>query len=123
MLAINLVSDARRMDLAVIVSADKDFRPALIHLRDDHPHIGLEVAIWQAIPGGEALGRIELRHDRPDEPEVPCHFLNRHDFAKWEDQINYKARTDGDIRPRPGGQRFQGGRGYTSVFPRPGGSS
>lgn len=88
LLAINLVSDESQIDLAVVVSADKDFRPALLQLRD-RGNVDLEVAIWQAIPGGSALGRIELRPERPSEPEVACHFLNRHDFGRWEDSINY----------------------------------
>lgn len=118
MLAIELISDASKIDLAIVVSADKDFRPALLKLRDDHPEVDLEVAIWQAVPGGEALGRIELRHDRPEDPEVPCHFLNRHDFAAWEDTINYKSQVDGEAsRPRP---RPRPGMSYTSVYPRPG---
>lgn len=77
------------MDLAVLVSADKDFRYALINIRD-LDKVEIEVAIWQAIPGGEALGRIELKPERPDEPEVRCHLLDRHDFGRLEDKIDYR---------------------------------
>jgi hypothetical protein len=43
-----------------------------------------------AIPGGDALGRIELRPERSNEPEMDYHFLSRSDFGRWEDRINYK---------------------------------
>ncbi|HEY6749486.1 MAG TPA: hypothetical protein VI357_27680 [Mycobacteriales bacterium] len=51
------------MDLAILVSADKDYRYALIQVRDLRK-IDLEVAIWQAIPGRKTVGRIELRPER-----------------------------------------------------------
>ncbi len=78
------------VDLAILVSADKDYRYALIQVRD-LGKVELEVAIWQAIPGGKAVGRIELRPERPDEPEVPCHLLGRHDFGRLEDKIDYRT--------------------------------
>ena len=91
-LAVNLITDqaSGAIDLAVVVSADKDFRYALLEVRDQG-NVEVEVAIWQAVPGGDALGRIELRPERPDEPEVDCHFLTRGDFGRWEDRINYKT--------------------------------
>lgn len=115
MLAVNLIADADKIDTAIIVSADKDFRPALFQLRDMRPEVDIEVAIWQAIPGGAAIGRIELQHDRPHEPEVPCHYLNRHDFQRWEDTNNYKERVE-QRKPRPSAPANRGG--FQSVFPR-----
>jgi len=91
-LATTLMVDLNDIDLAIIVSADKDFRYALLQVRDTEK-VGIEVAIWQAIPGGKAVGRIELKPERPDEDEVDCHFLNRKDFNKWEDPINYLQRS------------------------------
>lgn len=90
-LATTLTMDAikRAMDLAVLVSADKDFRYALINVRDLQ-QVELEVAIWQAVPGGSAIGRIELRPERPMEPEVPCHLLTRSDFSRLEDTVDYR---------------------------------
>ena len=55
------------MDLGIVVSADKDYRHALIQVRE-MGRIDLEVAVWQAIPGGRAVGRIELQPKRPSEP-------------------------------------------------------
>lgn len=89
-LATTLTMDAVKgsLDTAVVVSADKDFRYALIQVRDIGV-VDLEVSIWQAVPGGQALGRIELQPERPNEPEVPCHFLTKKDFGRFEDKINY----------------------------------
>ena len=92
-LATNLIVDQSSIDLAIVVSADKDFRYALLELRDQG-QVDIEVSIWQAVPGGEALGRIELRPERSDEPEVDCHFLNLKDFGRFEDRINYKQVVD-----------------------------
>lgn len=68
-LATTMLVDAMNnaMDLAIVVSADKDFRYALLQLRDLGT-VSLEVAIWQARPGGQAIGRIELKPERPNEP-------------------------------------------------------
>lgn len=82
-----------KMDLAVLISADKDYRHALIKVRD-LGKVTIEVASWQAIPGGRAVGRIELRPERPDEGEVPCHLLTRHDFGKLEDKIDYRTQPE-----------------------------
>lgn len=79
----------REVDAVVLVSADKDFRYALLNVRDVST-VEVEVAIWQAVPGGKALGRIALRPERPDEPEAPCHLLDRHDFASVEDTLDYR---------------------------------
>ncbi len=91
-LATELLVDAvgGEIDVAVLVSADKDYRHALIKVRD-LGKVDLEVAIWQAIPGGMAIGRIELKPERPAEPEVPCHLLKRGDFGKLEDKIDYRS--------------------------------
>lgn len=85
-----------RVDVVVLTSADKDFRYAPLNVRDVAP-VGVEVAIWRAIPGGKALGRIELRPERPQEPEVPCHVLDRHDFQLLEDVVDYRK-----LPPPPG---------------------
>lgn len=85
-----------RVDVVVLVSADKDFRYALLNVRDVSD-VDVEVAIWRAVPGGKALGRIELRPERPDEPEVPCHLLDRHDFGRLEDVVDYRRQP-----PPPG---------------------
>lgn len=96
----NLILDAVKglIDVAILVSADKDFRHALLDVRDLES-VSIEVATWQAIPGGRAVGRIELRPVRSDEPEVPCHVLGRSDFGKLEDKIDYRH------RPEPPGWR------------------
>lgn len=75
-LATELITDAMTdtMDAAVVVSADKDFRYALLRVRDLN-RVDLEVAAWHAIPGGRAVGRIEVRPERPAEAEIPCHLL------------------------------------------------
>lgn len=78
-------------DVMVIVSADKDFRYALLNIRD-MGGVQIEVATWQAVPGGMAVGRIELKPERPDEDEVPCHLLQRQDFGKLEDKIDYRGK-------------------------------
>jgi hypothetical protein len=97
-LANTLLLDAlqERMDVAVLVSADKDFRYALLNVRDASA-VEVEVAIWQAVPGGKALGRIALRPERPGEPEVACHLLGRNDFGRLEDTVDYRA-----LPPPPG---------------------
>lgn len=91
-LATTLLMDAvgGAVDLAVLVSADKDFRYALLQVRD-LGKVDLEVAIWQARPGGMAVGRIELKPERPDEPEIACHLLKQQDFGKLEDKIDYRG--------------------------------
>lgn len=85
-----------KLDLTILVSADKDFRYALLNVRDVSS-VAVEVAIWRAIPGGKAVGRIALRPERPDEPEVPCHLLDRNDFARLEDVVDYRT-----LPPPPG---------------------
>ena len=97
-LAGTMLLDAVRgeVDVAVLVSADKDFRYALINVRDASD-AEVEVAIWKAVPGGRSLGRIRLRPERPREPEVPCHLLDRHDFARLEDRLDYRV-----LPPPPG---------------------
>lgn len=94
-LATTLLMDAvgRSLDLAVLVSADKDYRYALLQVRDLGT-VDLEVAIWQAVPGGRAVGRIELRPERPAEPEVSCHLLNRHEFGRFEDKVDYRGQPE-----------------------------
>ncbi len=91
-LATTMLMDAMAgaMDVVVLASADKDYRYALLQLRDS-TEIEIEVATWKAIPGGMAVGRIELRPERPDEPEVPCHSLDRHEFGRFEDKIDYRT--------------------------------
>lgn len=91
-LATALVMDsvAGSIDVAVIVSADKDYRFAIIQVRED-TQVEVEVAIWQAIPGGAAIGRIEVQPERPDEPELPFHPLTRRDFGRLEDKIDYRG--------------------------------
>lgn len=91
-LATSLVIDASRgvIDVAVLVSADKDYRFAILQVVDD-TDVEVEVAIWQAIPGGKSVGRIEICPERPDLPEVPFHPLSRHDFGKVEDKIDYRS--------------------------------
>lgn len=90
-LATALVVDAAAaaMDVAVVVSADKDYRFAILQVRDSTPVI-VETAIWLAIPGGTAVGRIEVCPERPDEDELPFHPLTRHDFGRLEDKIDYR---------------------------------
>lgn len=84
------------VDVVVLVSADKDFRYALINVLDASD-AEVEVAIWRAIPGGKALGRIDLRPERPGKPEIPCHRLTRHDFVRVEDTLDYRR-----LPPPPG---------------------
>lgn len=98
-----------RIDVAVLVSADKDFRYALLQVRDE-TEVEVETAIWLAIPGAKSVGRIELRPERPDEAEAPFHPLTRKDFGKFEDKIDYRYQPvpDGwngpvpDMKWRPG---------------------
>lgn len=78
------------MDTVVLVSADKDFRYAILQVLDS-TEVEVEVAIWQAIPGGTAVGRIEIRPERPGADEVPFHPLDRAVFGKVEDKIDYRA--------------------------------
>lgn len=103
-LASELLLDSARglIDVAVVVSADKDFRYALLQVRDS-TEVDVEVAIWSAIPGGAAVGRIELRPERPDEPEAPFHPLTRKDFGRLEDKIDYRSQPvpDGWKGPVP----------------------
>lgn len=91
-LATELLMDAvqETVDLQIVVSADKDFRHLLLKVRD-LGKVDIEVASWVAIPGGRGVGRIQLRPERPDEPEVAWHQLDRHDFGKLEDKVDYRT--------------------------------
>lgn len=112
-LATTLLTDALRdeMDVAVLVSADKDYRFAILQVRDE-TEVEVEVAIWQATHGGQSIGRIEIQPERPDEPEVPFHPLSRSDFGRLEDKIDYRSQPvpedwagpvpDAEWRPRAG---------------------
>lgn len=97
-LATTLLMDAVEscFDLGILVSADKDYRHALLRIRDFRTVV-LEVATWQAIPGGRAVGRIELCPERPSEDEISCHLLSRQDFGRLEDKIDYRTQP-----PPPG---------------------
>ncbi len=97
-LAITMLVDVLRdrVDVVVLVSADKDFRYALLAIRDESS-VEMEVASWKAVAGGEAMGRIRLRAERAWQPEVPCHLLDRHDFARLEDTVDYRM-----LPPPPG---------------------
>jgi hypothetical protein len=90
-LANTMLLDAMKdeMDTAVLISADKDFRYAILQVLDE-TSVEVEVAIWQAIPGGTAVGRIEIRPERPEAVEVPFHPIDRHVFGKVEDKIDYR---------------------------------
>lgn len=78
------------IDTAVLISADKDYRYAILQVLDE-TDVEVEVAIWQAIPGGTAVGRIEIRPERPEAEEVPFHPLDRGVFSKIEDKIDYRS--------------------------------
>ena len=97
-LAMTLLMDvlSGEVDVVVLMSADKDFRYALLQVRDASA-VEVEVASWKAIAGGRAVGRIRLRAERAWEPEVPCHLLDRHDFARLEDTVDYRM-----LPPPPG---------------------
>ena len=88
--ATTLMKDAmkREAEVFVLVSADKDFTPALNDIRD----VGIEVetAIWVAIPGAQAVGRIRLEADRQDLGPAPFHGLSRSDFGRVKDEIDYR---------------------------------
>lgn len=90
-LANTMLIDALRgeVDTVVLVSADKDFRYAILQILDE-TQVEVEVAIWQAIPGGTAVGRIEIRPERPEAAEVPFHPLDRTVFGRVEDKIDYR---------------------------------
>lgn len=90
-LSSSMLMDAVRghMDVAVLISADKDFRYAILQVLDE-TEVEVEVAIWQAIPGGTAVGRIEIKPERSDAKELPFHPLDRHVFGRVEDKIDYR---------------------------------
>ena len=92
-LSLALLKDAMAgvMDVAILASADKDFRYALLEVLDVSD-VQVEVATWEAISGGLAVGRIELCPERPDMDEVPCHLLQRGDFVRLEDKVDYRSR-------------------------------
>jgi hypothetical protein len=78
-----------KIDLAVIISADKDYRFAIIQAIEE-VGVKVEVAIWRAVNGGKNVGRIRIAPERDDLDELEFHPLSRSDFNRVKDNIDYR---------------------------------